>query len=268
MGELMRALDQILKLPRKDLTPQEAEIRDAFEHEQMRQETDETSHVGQPAKIEVAHSAQLFKLPDGSSGASIEVVILGSVITRANYKNREKDSPALCQSIGGKYGKPTEDGYQLLFEEMPDLKNMQVLCAKCPFGANAFGTDGKGKKCKEMRKLLVFHSKMKKPMLLSIPPTSIRNFDTYYDGLDNAGKVLAGMVTKITLKESGNGSNKFSNFNFEAGSMIPADQFMAAIKLREMFKDSIRSVDASDYYQTAASTMEDTIETNEDDLPF
>lgn len=268
MGELMRAMDQILKLPRKDLSPQELEIRDAFEREQMRQESDETSHVGQPARIEVAHSAQLFKLPDGSSGGSIEVVILGSVVARANYMNKEKDSPALCQSLGGKYGKPTEAGYQALFEDMPDLKNMQVLCAKCPFGANTFGSDGAGKKCKEMRKLLVFHAKNKKPLLLSVPPTSIRNFDAYYDQVDGAGKVMAGMVTKITLKESGKGSNKYSNFTFEAGSMIPADQFMAAIKLRDLYQDSIRSVDAGDYYQAATASMEDTTVENEDDLPF
>ncbi len=274
MGELMRAMEQILALPKKDLTKPELEFREAYELEQMRQEGDDTAHVGQPQKIEVAHSAQLFKLPDGSSGGLIDVVILGSIVTRANYVSREPEAGVLCQSIGGKYGKPSNEGYALLANDIPDLNRMQVLCVQCPFGANDFGTDGAGKKCKEMRKLLVFHKGSKKPLLLNIPPTSIRAFDSYYDSVDGSGKLLMAMMTRIKLVERKKGQQVSSNFVFEAGPSIPPDQFVAAKKLRDMYQDSIRSVDVGDYYQVPP-TMEDTeaVEADRsrdrnDDLPF
>ena len=275
MGELMRAMDQILKADKKDLNKNELVVREALEIEQMRQATDDSAHVAKPQKIEVAHSAQLFKLPDGSSGGSIEVVILGAIITRANYVSREADSGVYCQSIGGRVGNPGEAGYAKLADEMPNLRDMIVLCAKCPFGANSFGTDGAGKKCKEMRKLLVFHKSNNKPLLLSVPPTSLQNFDQYYDSVDSAGKVMASIWTKITLKERRKGQQISSTFTFEAGPMLPSDQFLAGVKLREQYQDAIRSVDAGDYYQAQSTDVEvptpiDTVFTpeEEDELPF
>lgn len=269
-NEVTRPLDQILKAKYDTLSKPEKEIYDAYQVARMRQDQDDTSHVARPQKVEIAHSAQLFKLPGGHAASSIDVVVMGSVITRGYYRDREANSPMYCSSIGGKTGNPTEHGYTL----RPEIdRDKTVFCRQCPFDANEFGSDGGGKKCKEMRKLLIFHPSNLKPLLLSIPPTSINAFDRYYDQVDAGGNVVSAMWTTIALETSKKGQQTWSKFSFKAGDALPAEQFMACMKLREAYQESIRVVDAGDYYQPAEEASPSNFEplpgeVTDDGLPF
>ena len=70
----------------------------------------------------------------------------------------DDDVPPLCQSVDGKLGYGTPGG----------------VCAGC--ACNAFGSvsNGKGKACKNMRTLYLLRSGDLMPMVLNLPPTSLK----------------------------------------------------------------------------------------------
>jgi hypothetical protein len=78
-------------------------------------------------------------------------------------------------------------------------------CSKCPnavFGTsiNPDGSRGTGQACKEIRQLLVLLPGQLLPHILSVPPTSIRNFLQYSMNLVSAGVTYWGVVTKLSLE--------------------------------------------------------------------
>ena len=74
-------------------------------------------------------------------------------------------------------------------------------CKECPF--NQFGSDesGVGKACKNMKRVYILRSGELLPLVLVLPPTSIRPFREYLGRLVKRGKKPSGVITKITLKK-------------------------------------------------------------------
>ena len=103
----------------------------------------------------------------------------------------DDDVPPLCQSVDGKLGYGTPDG----------------VCAGC--ACNAFGSvsNGKGKACKNMRTLYLLRSGDLMPMVLNLPPTSLKPYNDFVNTvfLQHRRPVYSGLV-EITLKrKSSNG---------------------------------------------------------------
>lgn len=103
-----------------------------------------------------------------------------------NEYNGANDIPD-CSSADGKNGLDAETG---------EINS----CASCPFNEYGSGRKGKGKACKNMKRLYILHSGSSFPMILTLPPTSIKEYKNY------AGKnIIKGLrthhvITKITLK--------------------------------------------------------------------
>ena len=143
-----------------------------------------------------------FITPDGMEGEALEVVIVDFVSSNLFYDgpfDRDNPQPPGCFAIG------TEPS---LLVPSPSSPNKQAeTCSSCPNNQFGSANNGKGKACKNTRLLaLVPASALDNPKeeapiwILSVPPTSMKAFDTYVGTLAAKHRTVpVGVVTSITL---------------------------------------------------------------------
>jgi hypothetical protein len=122
-----------------------------------------------------------------------------------------QNNPPDCSALDGKVGL-TLDGQQL-------------PCNSCPHNAWGSAEDGRGKACKNMHRLYILRDGDFLPLLLTLPPTSIKNFADYI-----AKRVLAkrrrsyDVITKVTLKKAVSGGGiTYSQAVFSLAGMLHQD---------------------------------------------
>lgn len=98
-----------------------------------------------------------------------------------------------------------------------------VDCASCPY--NAFGSarsgEGRGKACKNMRRLYIMRRGDVFPMVLTLPPTALSAYDSYRTKVMLGRKKMAAVMTKITLKSASNKDGvSYSTPIFEAVGVL------------------------------------------------
>lgn len=104
-------------------------------------------------------------------------------------------------------------GVVALMENRPALSSYE--CASCPL--NLWGSEhqrrgGRGKACKEMRRLLVIIDDRALPAVMSLPPTSIRGWDTYCSLLQSKNTAYFAVKTKFELDTAKSASGETYNF--------------------------------------------------------
>jgi len=80
-------------------------------------------------------------------------------------------------------------------------------CYKCPLAQ--WGSDkngGKGQECSKKMVLFVFQEEDILPIVVSVPPSSLKNFKAYFIGLTSKNLPYFGVKTKLTLEEAKNGN--------------------------------------------------------------
>lgn len=103
-------------------------------------------------------------------------------------------------------------------------------CSRCPnaaFGTstNPDGSKGTGQACKEIRQLLVLLPGQFLPHVLTVPPTSIRNFMQYSMNLISSGVAYWGVVTKLTLEPATSTSGiDFARISFTLERRLEKEQ--------------------------------------------
>jgi hypothetical protein len=167
--------------------------------------------------------------------------------------------PPTCSSVDGKVGLNTETGEV-------------IECAKCPY--NQFGSGGQNnsKACKNVHRIYILRDDNPVPLLLSLPPTSLRSFKNYIaKKLLMRGRKSNQVVTRLTLKkEKSQSGMPYSKVVFEKVGNLNSEQCVSAAKAHEALKAmeeaSPEAITANDYntqQQTAVS-----IDINpEDDIP-
>ena len=143
-----------------------------------------------------------------------------------------------CSSIDGKTGVDKETG------EAKD-------CASCPY--NQFGSDGQGKACKNIHRVYLLREGNPIPIILSLPPTSIKSMRDYI------GKriLVKGMrsfqvITKITLKKEKNAAGiAYSRAVFSFVDKLSEEQTAECKKMAEAIKSQDIAADIEDEYNTA-----------------
>lgn len=147
-----------------------------------------------------------------------------------------------CSSMDGKQGVNRDTG-------------VITTCDNCPY--NQFGTDsnGKGKACKNMRRLYIMMDGRPDIYLLTVPPTSIKD-------INKALKKIMGqqhipysrmIVTfKLAVTENGDGI-KFSKVTLEKTGLLPGELYKKTAELRKAMKQSYEGVaiTADDYKEAA-----------------
>ena len=189
-----------------------------------------------------------FEIPgDDPDSPDLAKEIAGIVIdhhpvnTYWESKYDGQNTPPSCSSMDGKVGIESETG---------ETHN----CQNCPY--NEFGSDGEGKKCKNMHRLYILQEGSPLPFILTLPPTSIKNWKDYL------GKriVIKGhrphhVITKITLKKETNKQGiAYSSAQFALGGKIQ-DSLKAELDgYKESIKKTTRSIGIIDDDYNAKST--------------
>lgn len=121
--------------------------------------------------------------------------------TDGDAEEENMNTPPICASTDGITGIDRETG---------ECRE----CENCPY--NVFGTDGNGKKCKNMHRLYILVEGCPVPVTLSLPPTSLELWRNYaIMDVAAAGLDMAGIVTEFSLTNDKNASGQvYSIVNF------------------------------------------------------
>lgn len=189
-----------------------------------------------------------FELPgedeeDAESATELVGVILDHNPVNSYWANKftgGNEQPD-CSSFDGKQGVVRDTG---------EIRN----CESCPY--NKFGSDNAGKACKNIHRVFMLREGNPVPLILSLPPTSLKYMRNYI-----AKRVLLKgyrcwqVLTKITLKkEKSKDGITYSRAAFAFIDALTPEQVQQAAAMRDMVKSIYRTigVDAEDYSQMPA----------------
>lgn len=153
---------------------------------------------------------KMFKLPDGTKHPGpMDVVIVDFVASSFFYEgafDKDNISPPACFALG-------TNPSQLVASENSPVRQSDS-CAGCPM--NQWGSDGKGKACKNGRLLamLPLDADNDTPvMILKVSPTAIKAFDSYVAAVARSFQLPPlGVVTEISFDDASSyASLRFKN---------------------------------------------------------
>jgi hypothetical protein len=151
-----------------------------------------------------------------------------------------------CASLDGKIGEGNPGGN----------------CKACPL--NKWGSDtegGKGKACKNIRRVYMLQEGKIFPLLLRIPPTSLQNFSDYISKrILQKGYRSFDVITKVTLKKAqSSGGIAYSQAMFSIAGLLDDEAKASMAKFSEELKTTTRSLGVleDEYYQGEGTAEDD-----------
>jgi hypothetical protein len=183
-----------------------------------------------------------FELPGGEVAKELVGVILDHYPVNAYWSNKYSGSnnPPDCSALDGEHGEGNPGG----------------LCSKCPLNqwgsaVDEAGNPGRGKACKNIRRVYILREGETFPILLALPPTSLGAFTDYMKRLVSRKPTpFYGCVTKVTLEKDKNaGGIVYSKAVFSKVADLPPEEKIAIKKYAETLKPIMRAVkiEAVDY---------------------
>jgi hypothetical protein len=138
-----------------------------------------------------------FVLPDGRESDTFAAVIVDFINVNEFYEGRYDPKvikPPVCAAKG------SDPKAMVPFEDSPKIQSDS--CAECP--NNQFGSDGKGKACKNGMWLSVVPSDdlTAEPLIVKLAPTATTPFRRYLTLLASTGRPHFSVVTNFTLDQS------------------------------------------------------------------
>ncbi len=252
--------------------------------EQSMGEMKETVDFRPPMITIAAAGANVFMKNDKQIGDKVKGVILGQ--TRANAF--WVPDPVKDQAMSDKFHElfvspgffPEPDDFPLCVSNDGIIGSHEIVdsaegpcffrCSKCFL--NCFGSDlrgGKGKACKNAKRLLILLPGSDIPNVLTLPPTSIRAFDDYATALFEWKLTPLFVHTTIGLKvKEASGGIKYSVAVFEIGDEpdLVSNEEIADVKaVRKAFLPSVKVDMKLDEVEPADGKGK---EGDEESLPF
>ena len=136
------------------------------------------------------------------------------------------DTPPLCQSANGKTGYGTPGG----------------LCASCKLNQFGSAENGKGKACKNMRTLYLLRSGDVMPIMLTLPPTSIKPFRQFVNSVFTLRKrATYGSVVQIGLKKEESGGFTYSVATFKKLYDFTGEELQRVSAYAASFRDQAKT---------------------------
>lgn len=149
----------------------------------------------------------------------------------------DENSIPLCSSVNGICG----------------IGNPGGVCEECVLNQYNTAPDGKGKACKNMRVLYLLRDGEFMPLHLSLPPTSLRPFNDFYNtAFASRRRATYGSVIQIGLKRVENGPNLYSVATFKKLFDFTGEKLAEAIQCANGFREQIKL-----YNQQRAANNED-----------
>ncbi len=99
-------------------------------------------------------------------------------------------------------------------------------CLKCPYNKFGSGEDGQSKACKNAHRIYILRSGELYPMVVTIPPTSLKSLSDYLaKRVVTKGLRSYGVVTKLTLKKATNNTGiAYSQVQFSLVDRLTPEQ--------------------------------------------
>jgi hypothetical protein len=152
-----------------------------------------------------------WEIPDIEEGTIASKIVEGVIIYKKNFNaywaeeyNGAGDPPT-C------YSNDTIEG----------VGDPGGLCAKCPLNQWGSGKGGNGKACHNKMSLFLLLKNSLLPVVLTLPPTSMKNAKTYFMRLASSGIKYSQALTKISLeKDKSKDSIEYSKAVFEFGGKL------------------------------------------------
>ncbi len=173
-------------------------------------------------QIGIAHQAQMFVMPDGKKVESFTGIILDHSKAYAwwaeSFDKSGGGTPPQCFSMDGV--KPDMMGEDVQAES----------CASCP--NNKYGSDGgRGKACKNMKRVHVLLEGSAFPHRLTVPPSNLKAVDNYISMLTGQSTPYQLVKTTFKLKEEKNKDGiAYSELTFEKSGLITSMDDAISIK--------------------------------------
>ena len=166
---------------------------------------------------------------------SFKAVILHHQPINSYYKEKYDGSnnPPDCASMDGKVG--------------VDADGVVKTCAECPLSKFGSAEDGKGKACKQKRRIFLLREREVLPVILTLPTGSLAEYSKYIMRLLAKGKKSNSVVTAFSLKKAQNsGGITYSQAVFSVDRDLTVDEYAAVSKMSEQVKATANSVDVAD----------------------
>lgn len=180
--------------------------------------------IDKPSNFKISTKAKMFTLPDGtSSRGPLEAVILDYRTVHNYYKgtyNASSPEAPSCFAISKQVEgmKPSSNAAEPAHE----------TCEGCVYNEWGSAPTGKGKACKNIRRLALVPANADKdtrPMIIDVSPTALKFFDGFVAKLTKLGMIPAQVVAKIDFSDS-----DFPQLTFEVGEPHGKDELMWALR--------------------------------------
>lgn len=174
-----------------------------------------------------------FSLGDDKLGKTLSAVILASAYDNAYYDapyDPEVIRPPACFAIA-------VDSNDMVPHETSPAKQSSD-CKSCP--QNQFGSSGKGKACKNGRRLLLASADntgvdFDNTVSLRIPPTSLKNFSSYVRRVAASGLPIFSVVTTIQFDEN----EDYPKLMFSVDNALTTDNINHIIQNRGRYVNQV-----------------------------
>jgi uncharacterized FlaG/YvyC family protein len=125
-------------------------------------------------------------------------------------------------------------------------------CAKCPFNKFGSGDDGQSKACKNAHRLYILRSGELYPVVVTVPPTSLKPLSDYLaKRIVTKGLRSYGVVTKLTLKKATNSTGiSYSQVQFSMVEKLSDETAEILRQFGESMKSITRNIDFMDAEET------------------
>jgi len=218
-----------------------------------------------PTRIKFPSGGMLAFSVDDSDTLKPPVKAIIAVSQKARAFWPAKDTagqPPLCSSpdaVGGIFDPSSEQVKAALAMPVrhPALGTLDAQaaigpweCANCPMAQWGSGS-GRGQACKALRRLIVLVEGWTMPAIMTLPPTSVKAFDTYASACARTkGGAYFTSWTRIELAQETNGAGiKYSLAKFTADRPLTEAELSAVIGVRHEYAELVRSlgIAAEDY---------------------
>jgi len=131
------------------------------------------------------------------------------------------------------------------FDSITGIGNPGGKCLTCEFDEYGSALDGgKGKACRDRRRIYILREGEVFPMLLSLPTGSLKNFRLYLTRLLSKLRKPHMVVTKFSLKKAINEKGApYSQATFAAGRDLTADELTAIASISAHIKNISENID-------------------------
>lgn len=171
-----------------------------------------------PARFGIDHRTRKFRDDLGNLLPELKGVVIFNHRARGRWIEGEK--PPRCSSMDGIHGNEL-DGKQ------------QINCATCPFNPQVNGKWGDKEGCKEMKRLFVLLEGDRYPVLLTLPPTSLKPWDQFVSALQRRGKALISTYTIFGLDSAAAHGQDFAKIAPALGPALPAELILKLAKVKD-----------------------------------